>query len=49
MDISIAMQSESIAFYFILSTVFQAASTYLPDIFYLDIWKSSIQFFKHLL
>ena len=49
MVISIAVQNRSIVFYFILCIVFYEASTYLSDIFYLDIWKSSVQCFKHSL
>ena len=37
MVISITVQSRSIVFYYILCTVFEKDSTYLPDIFHLDI------------
>ena len=49
MVISITVQSRSIVFYYILCTVFEKDSTYLPDIFHLDIWKSYIHCFKNLL
>ena len=49
MVIKTAVQITSIVFYFTLSSAFWDGNTCLSDIFYLDIWKSVLQCFKHLI